>query len=120
MLRFGKYGKLSPKFIGSYEVIECVGPVAYRLVLPLNLSRIHNIFHISMLRRYRSDPSHIIYEQPVDLKENLSYKEEPVSIIVKDQKILCNKVIPLVKVLWKNHPREEATLECEEDMRHRY
>ena len=58
VIRFGKKGKLSPRFIGPYEVIEKVGPVAYRLVLPPKLEKIHNFFHVSMLRRYRSDPSH--------------------------------------------------------------
>ena len=56
VMRFGRKGKLSPRFIGSYEVIEKVGPVAYRLALPLKLEKIHNVFHVSMLQRYRSDP----------------------------------------------------------------
>ena len=101
-------------------MIERVGPVAYRLALPPNLSGIYDVFHVSMPRRYRSDPLHILQEQLVELKENLSYKEEPVSIITKDQKTLRNKVVSLVKVLWGNHPREEATWEREKDLRHRY
>ncbi|KAL0395414.1 UNVERIFIED_CONTAM: Transposon Tf2-11 polyprotein [Sesamum latifolium] len=59
ILRFGKKGKLSPRYIGPYEILERVGPLAYRLALPVELSQIHDVFHISMLRRYRSDPSHI-------------------------------------------------------------
>ena len=59
-MRFGKKCELSPIFIGLYEVIEKVGPVAYRLALPLNLEKINNVFHISMLRRYRSDASHVV------------------------------------------------------------
>ena len=55
-MRFGKKGKLSPRFIGPYKVIEKVGPVGYRLALPPKLEKIHNVFHVSMLRRYRSDP----------------------------------------------------------------
>ena len=101
-------------------MIERFRPVAYRLALPPNLSGIHDVFHVSMLRRYRSDTLHVLREQSVKLKENLSYKEESVLIIAKDQKILRNKVVPLVKVLWENHPREEAMWEREEDMRHRY
>ena len=57
-MRFRKKGKLSPRFIGPYEVIEKVGPVAYHLALPPELEKIHNVFHVSMLRRYRSDSSH--------------------------------------------------------------
>ena len=75
---------------------------------------------MSILRRYRSNPSHILQKQPVELKENLSYEEEPVTILVKDQKVLRNKVIPLVKVLWKNHSDKKATWEREEDMRQKY
>ena len=60
VMRFGKKGKLSPRFIGSYEVIEKVGSVAYKLALPPLLERIHNVFRVSMLRRYMSDPSHVV------------------------------------------------------------
>ena len=60
VMRFGRKGKLSPRFIRPYEVIEKVGPVAYRLALPPELEKIHNVFHVSMLRRYRSDPSHVV------------------------------------------------------------
>ena len=60
ILQFGKKGKLSPRFIGSYEVLERIGPVAYRLALPSELTKLHNVFHVSMLRRYRSDESHIL------------------------------------------------------------
>ena len=60
IMRFGKKGKLSPRFIGPYEILEKVGNVAYRLALPLELSSVHNVFHVSMLRRYISDPSHVL------------------------------------------------------------
>ena len=111
VLRFGKRGKLSPRYIGAYEVIERVGPVAYRLALPLELSQIHDVFHVSMLRRYRSDPSHILQAQPLELKDDLSYEEEPIAILSRETKVLRMKTIPLVKVLWKHHGSEEATWE---------
>ena len=60
ILRFGKKGKLNPRFIGPYEVLERIGPVAYHLALPLELAKLHNVFHVSMLQRYRSDESHIL------------------------------------------------------------
>ena len=88
VLRFGKRGKLSPRYIGPYEVIERVGPVAYRLALPLELSQIHDVFHVSMLRRYRSDPSHILQAQPLELKDDLSYEEEPIAIVAREIKVL--------------------------------
>ena len=59
ILRFGRKGKLSPRFIGPYEILERVGPVAYRLALPRELAKLHAVFHVSMLRRYCSDTSHI-------------------------------------------------------------
>ena len=111
VLRFGKRGKLSPRYIGPYEVIERVGPVAYRLALPLELSQIHDVFHMSMLRRYRSDPSHILQAQPLELKDDLSYEEEPIAIVAREIKVLRTKNIHLVKVLWKYHGSEEVTWE---------
>ena len=101
-------------------MIERVGPVAYRLALPLELSQIHDVFHVSMLRRYRSDPSHILQTQPLELKDDLSYEEEPTAIVAREIKVLRTKIIPLVKVLWKHHGGEEATWEREEDMRNQY
>ena len=77
-MRFGKNGKLSSGFIGSYEVIEKVSPVAYRLAIPPELENIHNVFHVSMLRRYRSDPSHVVSSKTIELRPDMTYKEEPV------------------------------------------
>ena len=86
-----------------------VGPVPYKLKLPLKLSRIHDTFHVSMLRKYIPDSSHVLREHPVQLKENLTYEETPVQIVDRKEQVLRSKVIPLVKVLWKNHEREAAT-----------
>ena len=119
-MRFGKKGKLGPRFIGPYEVNEKVGPVAYRLALHPDLEKIHNVFHISMLRRYRSDPTHIVSSKTIDLRPDLTYEEEPVEILAREVKELRNKKIPLVKVLWRNHKTEEATWESEEMMRQQY
>ena len=82
VMRFGKKGKLSPRFIGSYEVIEKVGPVAYRLALPQELEKIHNVFHVSMLRKYRSDPLHVVSSVTIEFRPDLTYKEEPVEFLV--------------------------------------
>ena len=80
-----------------------MGPVAYRLDLPPELSKVHNVFHVSMLRKYIPDPSHVLRDQPVELKDNLTYKEQPMQIVDRREQILRNKVIPLVKLLWGNH-----------------
>ena len=70
-MRFRKKGKLSPRFIGPYEIIEKVGPMAYILALPQNLEKIHNVFHVSMLRRYRSDSSYVVSSEAIELRPNL-------------------------------------------------
>ena len=108
-MRFGRRGKLSPRFIGPYEILSKVGPVAYKLKLPPELSKIHDTFHVSMLRNYIPDPSHVLREQPVQPKENLTYEKTHVQIVDRKEHMLRSKVIPLLKVLWKNHEREEAT-----------
>ena len=120
VMRFGNKGKLSPRYIGPYEIIEKIGPLAYRLALPQELSRIHDVFHVSMLRRYRSDPSHVLKDSEVTLSENLSYAEEPVKIVDRRIKQLRQREIPMVKIAWKHHGVEEATWETEEKMRRDY
>ena len=120
VLRFGRRGKMRPRYIGPYEIIARVGPVAYKLKLPPELSRIHDTFHVSMLRKYIPDPSHVLREQPVQLKENLTNEETPVQILDRKEQVLRSKVIPLVKVLWKIHEREAATWEPEAQMRRQY
>ena len=119
-MRFGNKGKLSPRYIGLYEITEKIGPLAYKLALPPELARIHDVFHVSMLRRYRSDLSHVIKDSEVEISENLSYVEEPVSIVDHKVKQLRKREIPMVKVIWRNHGLEEATWETEEKMRRDY
>ncbi|KAL0540408.1 hypothetical protein IC582_024645 [Cucumis melo] len=120
VLRFERRGKLSPRFVGPFEILERIGPVAYRLALPPSLSTVHDVFHVSMLRKYVPDPSHVVDYEPLEIDENLSYVEQPVEVLAREVKTLRNKEIPLVKVLWRNHRVEEATWEREDDMRSRY
>ncbi|KAA3483319.1 integrase [Gossypium australe] len=120
ILNFGRKGKLSSRFIRSYEIVERIGPVAYRLALPTELERIHSVFHVSMLRHYRSDPSHMISLPEVEIRSDMTYGEEPVKILAREVNQLRNKSIALVKVLWQRHGVEEATWEPEEAMRKQY
>ena len=113
-------GKLSPRFIGPDEVIGKVGSVPYRLALPPKLEKIHNVFHVSMLRRYRLEKSHVVSSKTIELRPDLTYEEEPVEILAREVKELRNKKIPLAKVLWRNQKTEEATWESEETMRQQY
>ncbi|XP_012487976.1 uncharacterized protein LOC105801188 [Gossypium raimondii] len=103
ILRFGQKGKLSLRFIGPYRILKRVRPVAYQLELPPELDRIHDVFHVSMLRRYRSDPTHIVRVEEIEVRPNLTFKEEPVQILDREVRVLRKKSIPLVKVLWSNH-----------------
>ncbi|XP_060216633.1 uncharacterized protein LOC132644095 [Lycium barbarum] len=119
-MRFGQKGKLSPRYIGPYEVLERVGSVAYKLALPLELDKIHNVFHISMLRIYRSDPSHVLPVESIEISPDLTYEEEPIQILAREIKELRNKKIPFVKFLWTNHSGKEATWERAEDMQIQY
>ncbi|KAA3460519.1 DNA/RNA polymerases superfamily protein [Gossypium australe] len=120
VLRFGKKGKLSPRFIGPYKVLRRVGPVAYQLEFPAELSQIHDVFHVSILQRYRSDPSHVVAVEEIEVNPDLTMEEEPVQILDRDVKVLRRKSVPLVKVLWRNHGVEEATWEPEDMMRQQY
>ncbi|KAL5578044.1 hypothetical protein UlMin_019743 [Ulmus minor] len=120
VIRFGKRGKLNPRYIGPYEILERVGKTAYRLALPPNLASVHNVFHVSMLKKYVSDKSHVLEQEPIEIHEDLSFEEKPVRILDYKIKTLRNKDIPLVKVLWRNQKTEEATWEREDEMRTSY
>ncbi|XP_052478782.1 uncharacterized protein LOC128034089 [Gossypium raimondii] len=109
LLRFGRKGKLSPRFIGPYEIIERIDPVAYRLALPPELEKIHNVFYVSMLRRYRSDPSHVISHSEIELQPDMTYSKELMKILARKVKELRNKRVSLVKVLWYRDGSEETT-----------
>ena len=119
-MRFGRKGKLSPRFIGPFEILERYGEVANKLALPPNLSVVHHVFHVSMLKRYRYDNSHVIQWDSVALDQDLSYEEEPVAILDRQTRKLRSKRIDSVKVQWSHRPVEEATWEVESDMRRRY
>ena len=120
ILRFGKKGKLSLRFIGSYEILERIGPVTYRLALPPELAKLHNVFHVSMLRKYRYDESHILPIQHIQVQSDFTFDEEPKAILDREVKQLRNKQVSLVKVLWQYDGMEEATWEPESTTRTQY
>ncbi|KAL5548886.1 hypothetical protein UlMin_004117 [Ulmus minor] len=120
VIRFGKRGKLNPRYIGPYEILERVGKTAYRLSLPPNLASVHNVFHVSMLKKYVSDKSHVLEQEPIEIHEDLSFEEKPMQILDYKIKTLRNKEISLVKVLWRNQKTEEVTWEREDEMRTSY
>ena len=109
VMRFGKKEKLTPKYIGPFEVLNRIGNVSYRLALPPNLNHVHSIFHISMLKKYIPDPSHVLPTQEVTVEENLSYEEEHVAVLDRQVRKLRNKKISMIKVQWQRHNDKENT-----------
>ncbi|XP_050935666.1 uncharacterized protein LOC127144147 [Cucumis melo] len=120
VLRFEKKRKLSPRFVGRFEILVQIGPVAYRLALPPAFPVIHDVFHVSMLRKYVADPTHVVDFEPLQINENLSYDKQSVEILAREVKMLRNRGITLVKVVWQNHRARKATWEREADMRAQY
>lgn len=120
VMRFGIRGKLSPRYVGPFEILERVGKVAYKLALPPVLAGVHNVFHASMLRKYISDPSHVIEYKQLRFRADLSYDERPVKIVDRKDQQLRKQVIPYVKVQWSNHTEQDATWELESEMRDLY
>ena len=109
--------KLNPRFIGPFQILKRVGQVAYHIALPPHLSNLHPVFHVSQLRKYVLDLSHIIEVESVQLRADLTFQAKPAKIIDRSAKSLRNKTISLVKVLWDGQSPEEATWELEEDLR---
>lgn len=102
-------GKLSPRFIGPFEILKRVGEVAYRLAFPPSLEGVHNVFLVSQLRRYIGDPSHALDSSELESQPDLSYVEQPFSIVDRSTKSLKNREISLVLVSWNRQAPGEAT-----------
>ena len=117
VIRFGKRGKLSPRYIGSFEVLERVGTVAYRLALSSSLSSVHEVFHVSMLQKYTLDPTHIVDWGELVVDVDGTFEEGPVLIMDSQEQVLCAKTVRLVKRLWQHRGVEEATWEREDTVR---
>jgi hypothetical protein len=109
--------KLHSRFIGHFQIIKHVGPVAYQLALPHNLSNLYDVFHVSQLRKYIPDPSHVLRPKTVKLGDDLFYQAKPIEIVDHSLKTLRNKTIPLVNVIWQSLNSTEATWEKEQKMR---
>ncbi|KAJ4961944.1 hypothetical protein NE237_021854 [Protea cynaroides] len=118
--RFGKKGKLCPKYVGPYEILTRRGNVAYQLALPPSMSSVHDVFHVSLLKKYVRDSSHILTANPLDLTEDLTFEVVPVMLSRRKVQQLRNKDIHYVKVHWKSQDVEEITWEEESAMRKEY
>jgi len=120
IIRFRVKGKLAPRYIGPFEIKERIGPVAYRLELPVYLDKIHNVFDVSLLRKAKIDPSQVLPQVPMKIKGDLTMKTKPVMILDRDEKLLRNKRVPLVRVLWRSSRIEEETWERESEMKEKF
>ncbi|XP_049358858.1 uncharacterized protein LOC125823534 [Solanum verrucosum] len=107
--RHKSYADLSPRYIGPYKIIQRIGQVAYELELPQELSAVHSVFHVSMLRKCVGDPSYITPIEDVQVTGDLTYEEVPIAILDRQVKKLRNKEMASVKVLWRNQQVEEVT-----------
>ena len=109
VVRFGKRGKLSPRFMGSFEILERLGTVAYRLALPPSRSGVHEVFHVSMLRKYTPDPAHVVDWGQIEVDTDGTFEEGPVYIVDSRDRVLRRKTVRLVRVLWRHCGVEEST-----------
>ncbi|GJT55287.1 hypothetical protein Tco_0990341 [Tanacetum coccineum] len=120
VIRFGKRGKLNPRYIGPFQIIERIGPVAYRLELPQELSRVHNVFHVCNLKKCLSDDTLVIPLEEIQLDDKLNFVEEPVEIMDREVKQLKRSRIPIVKVRWNARRGPEYTWEREDQFKSKY
>ncbi|XP_019057445.1 PREDICTED: uncharacterized protein LOC109116461 [Tarenaya hassleriana] len=114
--RFGQGGKLNPRYISHYPVIAKVGAVAYRLGLPSELDNVHDVFHISMIRKYVVDPSYMIQPQELEFTSAMRFRDEPLQIVDQKIKKVRTKEVPLVKVVWRSQGVSDMTWEPEAEM----
>ena len=112
--RFGVKGKLAPRYVGPFLIIEQCGPVAYRQELPAHLSAVHNIFHVSQLRKCLRVPTKIVDIDGLQLEPDLVYPEHPVKIVDFKTRVTRNHISNFYKVQWSNHSEREATWETED------
>ena len=118
--RFQEKGKLAPRYVGPFRILARRGAVAYQLELPQSLSTIHNVFHISQLRKCLRVPIEATNYEDIDIQSNLSYKEHPIRILDQAERKTRNKTTKFVKVQWSRHSEREATWEQEDRFRQSY
>ena len=120
VVRFGKRGKLSSRFIGPFEILKRAGTFAYRLVLPPSMSGVHEVFHVSMIQRYTPDPAHVVDWGQIEIDTDGTFEEGPMCVVDGRDRVLRRKTVRLVRVLWQHCGVEESTWEHEDTMRATY
>ena len=120
VVRLGKRGKLSPRFIGPFEILGRIGTIAYRFVLPPSMSGVQEVFHVSMLRKDTPDPAHVVDWGQIEVDADGTFEKGPVCILDSRDQVLQRKTVRLVRVLWRHYGVEESTWEREDTMRATY
>ncbi|GKC12895.1 hypothetical protein Tco_1009677 [Tanacetum coccineum] len=120
VVRFGKKGKLAPRFVGPFEIVEKVGPVAYQLDFPEELDGVHDTFHVSNLKKCLADPTLQVPLDEIQVDAKLNFMEEPVEIVEREFKKLKRSRISIVKVRWNSKRGPEFTWEREDQMKLKY
>jgi hypothetical protein len=120
MKRFGGKGKLAPRYIRPFPILEKCGTVAYKLDLPPFLPGVHNIFHVSQLKKCLKAPVDIVLPEVTSLEGDLSYPEYPINILDQNDRVTRHKIIKFFKIQWSNHSKEKETWESEDFLRSRH
>jgi hypothetical protein len=117
---FGIKEKLAPRYIGPYAIIDKYGSLSYQVELPSKLLGVHNVFHVSQLKRCLKPPTDVVIEDTIRLEPDLTYKAYPIKIIDQQDRATRNKTTQFYKIQWNNHSKDEATWEHEEFLRSNY
>jgi hypothetical protein len=118
--RFKVKGKLGPRYVGLFNIIDRKGEVAYQLELPPQLSDVHDVFHVSQLKKCLRVPEEQLSMEDLDIGGDLTYNERPIKILDNIERVTCSKIIKICKVQWSHHTEDEATWEHEEELRADY
>jgi hypothetical protein len=111
--RFGIKGKLAPRYVGPFEILKVCGPVAYKICLPSQLAAIHDVFHVSQLKKCIKVPTKIVETSAIAIEPDLSYTEQAIQILDTKERITKRRTVKMYKILWDHHTDEEATWETE-------